>query len=127
MTPGSLVNSETQSDGITATISPISADGEAGRGAGGPRHLPRARHEARAHRHADHRHRGDTECKRDRGQQKFQPRAHAVAGQRLGADSRRGFLVKIRIVSTVCSGDRQDTAPTFENVEEHVALESEAA
>jgi len=51
----------------------------------------RARHKTGAHRHAHHRHRGDAERERNRNQQEFQPRAHAVTGQRLGAEARQAF------------------------------------
>ena len=57
--------------------------------AGDPGDPPRPRHLAGADRHADHRHRGDADRERDRGQHEFEPRADAVAGQHLGAELRQ--------------------------------------
>ena len=125
VTPGSLVNIETHSDGLSATTRPISADDDAGRGARGPRHLPRARHKSCAHRHADHRHRGDAERERNRRQQEFQPRAHAVAGQRLGAEAGEDFgedQDRQHGLQRRQAGHRAD----LEDVEEHGALKFEA-
>jgi hypothetical protein len=65
------------------------------------------------------------EGERDRRQQKFQPRAHAIAGQRLGAVAGENFgedQHRQHGLQRRQAGHRAD----LKNVEEHVALESEA-
>ena len=94
---------------ITVAIRPTDTNETEARGPGDP---PRPRDPPGADRHADHRHRGDAERERDRGQQEFEPRADAVAGQDLGAEL-ASMWVKMLMVSTDCSGEKQETAPTF--------------
>ena len=88
-TPGSSVKMLTQRSGKIAITVPISADRDERNAARGPGNPPRARDAAGADRHADHRHRGDADRERDRGQHEFEPRADAVAGEDLGAESRQ--------------------------------------
>ena len=71
---------------MTVAITPTDTNATHARGPGDP---PRARDPLRADRHADHRHRGDADRERDRRQHEFEPRADAVAGQDLGAETRQ--------------------------------------
>ena len=81
---GEQRNPQRRLDRNDRPIRPRVSSGRAARGPGDPR----ARvNEAGADRHADHRDRGDPKRERDRDQQEFQPRTHAIAGQRLGAEA----------------------------------------
>ena len=88
-TPASPVKMLTQRSGKIAMKVPIAPTETNDSVAGGPGDPPRARDPLGADRHADHRHRGDADRERHRGQHEFEPRADAVAGEDRGAESRQ--------------------------------------
>ena len=71
---------------MKVAIAPTETNDTSARGPGDP---PRARDPLGADRHADHRHRGDADRERHRRQHEFEPRADAVAGEDLGAETRQ--------------------------------------
>ena len=79
----------------------------------------------RADRHADHRHRGDADRERDRGQHEFEPRADAVAGEDRGAETRQHVgedADRQHRLQRREAGDRAD----LQDVEEHRPLNAKS-
>src|SRR5439155_27246199 len=84
----------------------------------GPSNPPRTRNPVRADRHADHGHRGDPDRERNRGQHELEPRADAVTGQNLRAETRQHMREDADAEHRLQRRETGDGSD-FEDVDEH--------